>query len=286
MQMTDIFADEAIHFDSTEWHDYTIIENDSIGVSHLKMQISREESEQIFSIKVVEKRTKVDVLLSVMKKIKFEIGLGTREVNMLVNSIEFMQNGINLKNQVSKQQNIYYYFSYGYKFNRNLSLNYLASSSFNNQLYYYNQQFDLNYLICRKQGGKQIFAEPSLGYSFVKSVYKIGTINAGEEVFIDGKFFCEKSHLYSGLNQQNISLGLNFKTRISPMFMILVGGNYNYPVTTSQGIMAYKNFFIYNKTAFEPYSSNFDYYEDGRQTNESSFKLDSWQLRLSLLMEL
>jgi len=211
-----------------------------------------------------------------------EFGLGINQVNMPINSVALVQNGISLQNQVSKQQNIYYYFSYGYKFNRNVSLNYSYSSALNSQLFYQNQQFDLNYLLCIKQGGKQIFAEPTLGYSFVKSGYKIGTINSGEEVSIAGKSFDEKSILYSGLNQQNISLGINFKTRIRPMWMILVGGNYNYAVKTNQGIIANKNF----KTAFEPFSSNFEYVEDGVQNNTSSFKMNNWQLKLALIMEL
>jgi hypothetical protein len=286
MQLTDIFADEAVHFDSTDWHDYTIIENDASGANSMQMQTSREESEKILSTKVEDKHSTMDIVLGVMKVIKIEIGMGASRVELPVNSIGFTQKGISLQNQVSEQQNIYYTFSYGYKFNRKVSLNYLGLSSLNSELYFKNQQFELNYLICLKQGGKQIFAEPTLGYGFVKSGYKIGSLKAGEEVVINGKIFDEKSTIYSGLNQQNISLGLNFKTRITPMLMFLIGGNYNHPLKTNQGIIAHKNYIIFNKTTFEPFGSNYDYFENGEQTNNTSFKMDNWQLRCSIVIEL
>ncbi len=284
MQFTDIFADEAVHFDSTNWHDYTIIENDSLGVSKLQMQTSNKESEQILSTKVIEKRTTIDIIMAVFKKIKFEYGLGSGMIYMPVNNIKLSQNGNTHQNQVSKQQNIYLISSIGYKFNRKFSINYTTSSSLNKQVYYKNSLVDFGYLLCLKKRGKQFFAEPTLGYSFIKSGYKIGKVTSQQEFVFNGKIFDEKSVIYSGLNQQSVTLGLNLKTRITPLFYILLGGNYNFMVKNSQGIIANKNLFTF--TAFEPFSSNFEYYENEIQTNNSSIKMDYWQIRFSFVFEL
>lgn len=286
---TDIFSDLATNYDESYWKDYTILEQDSLTTNQLELQFTNNESQQLLTKEHKTEPSGIDKLLRIAQKISFAYAINFNDYQFPIKSARLVFSELEVSNNnINKAElNLGFYSTIGYNIYKRLSLTYAGSSSLMSNVYQNTQQFGAAYLICLKPGGRQFFAIPAINYYYTKSGYLLGSQELAIPLVAGGKTFESGSiNVYTGKKYSGVSTGLSFKTKLGAFTNLLVGGNYYFPVTISDGLILKENGGLFKKEAYVPFDDTLEYYEDGKRKTSNSFGLANWNVFVGIRFEL
>ena len=280
-----VFSNIATNYNESFWKDYNVLEKDTVSI--LKMAIPTSKSNQFISRDIKQKKNTVEKALLFFNKLNVEIGLSYSECLFPVdNTLLYFNNNLIRNNKITQTQHVFSMsYTYGYKINKRLSLNFKGNQSFSKKNLYNRNLFFGEYTWCLKSGGKQLFLLSSIGYGFGVTGYHIGDIDFTKDQTIrDHELKKGTSLIYSGNKYQAIVAGLTFKTKISKMYSIIVGGDYSLQVRKSNYLIFKESKgFIKTKT-FIPINE-LEYYENNLNVSSSKFELSKWNINLGLVFD-